>query len=98
MDPPPPSELSTAAIEGTLEYSSHHPEEILSPPSPVSSSYSELRRTTNVFKKIYHPCYMKNHESKLNCNEHNNHDFSGPYMNVTCSNDFSSYCPTLQVK
>ncbi|XP_069968777.1 LIM domain-containing protein 1 isoform X4 [Bactrocera oleae] len=93
VDVPPPHELS---IDELSECSNHHPEEMQPPPSPVSSSYSELRKATNVFKKTYHPCDIKNHESKVNSNEPNNHIFSGPYMNVTCSNNFSSYCTTLQ--
>lgn len=89
---PPPSEFSIDAIEGTLEYSGRHAEETLPPSSPVSSSYSELRRATNVFKKMY----IKNQEPKVNCNELNTHDFNGPYTNVACSNDFTSYCTTMQ--
>ncbi|XP_050339312.1 uncharacterized protein LOC126765675 isoform X1 [Bactrocera neohumeralis] len=96
VDVPQSHELSIDVIEGTLECSNHQPEEILPPPSPVSSSYSELRKATTVFKKTFHPCYVKNHESKVNCNDSNIHDLCGPYMNVTCSNDFNSYCTTLQ--
>ncbi|XP_049315653.1 uncharacterized protein LOC115065952 isoform X2 [Bactrocera dorsalis] len=95
-DVPQSHELSIDVIENTLECSNLQPEEILPPPSPVSSSYSELRKATTVFKKTFHPCYVKNHESKVNCNDSNIHDLCGPYMNVTCSNDFNSYCSTLQ--
>lgn len=54
--PPPPLEISTAVnFKNSLEYNmacSVADEEIPPPPSPVSSSYSELRRATDIFPKL----------------------------------------------
>ncbi|XP_053968659.1 lipoma-preferred partner homolog, partial [Anastrepha ludens] len=100
---PPSSELSFDAIEGTSEYSSHNNDvETPPPPSPVSSSYSELRRATDVFKQPYINCCTKSHETNISCNDSgsNNKGLRGfqpqTYINVSCNNEFKIYCATMQ--
>ncbi|XP_017463611.1 PREDICTED: uncharacterized protein LOC108357005 isoform X2 [Rhagoletis zephyria] len=92
--PPLSTELSIDANEATDE-------ETPPPPSPVSSSYSELRRATDAFKKPYHNCYIKSHETNIRSKDiGENKDLNGSqpqtYINMSCSNDFNSYCSTLQ--
>ncbi|XP_023158982.1 uncharacterized protein LOC101449673 isoform X1 [Ceratitis capitata] len=90
------STLCVDAIEATSTYCNHQDQEILPPPSPVSSSYSELRRATNVFKRPY----TKTNEADINyiADGISSHGYTGgqPYINLICRNEPSSCCPTLQ--
>ncbi|XP_067628713.1 lipoma-preferred partner isoform X2 [Eurosta solidaginis] len=92
--------LSVGSIDNTFEYcSSNNDEETPPPPSPVSSSYSELRRATDVFlKNYYHSSYSKANETEGGCDNAVStkglNNSQQAFVDMSHSNEFNSYCPT----